>query len=103
MTDTPTESHSSSTAIDIALLKERHRESIKRDEQIMDALMDIQTKQHEMLTLLALGESRFKTLEVAQASSALRLDAVEADKRGPVAVILATLAALATGATAWLK
>lgn len=61
----------------------------------------------EIKTNLALGNQRFDKIEAAakefKDDTTARLNAIEADKRGPVALVLSVLSALGSGATAWFK
>ncbi len=86
-----------------AVLRERVAQAKARDIEIMTALKEIKEEQARQGIMLALGNQRFDSIESTQVDTTARLTAVEADKRGPVAIVIGTLAALASGATAWLK
>ena len=93
----------SSADIDIAILKERHHESVKRDEQLFGILYDIQSQQQEMKTMLEVGNRRFLEIERRQIVGEVRIDTIEADKRSLLAMVASGLAAVGAGATAWFK
>lgn len=86
--------------VEIALLKERIRESYKRDAQIMSRLDEIKAEQIRQATMLALGNQRFDAIEESQDETTERLLLIENDKRGPVALIFGTISAIGVAAVA---
>lgn len=97
-----------SQEIEVAVIKERLREAGKRDELILSTLTAIKEEQAKQGTMLALGNQRFDAIEELQEDTSTRivaLDArvvaVETDKRGPIALIFSTLAAIAGGIGAY--
>lgn len=97
----------SSPEVDVALLKERYREIRKDYENIMDRLDVMIGKISKIETIVALSEHDMKAfaqrLSETDTDVSLLRASVDGDKRSPVAIVLATLATLAAGATAWLK
>lgn len=89
------------TAEKMAVMRERIARAKERDEEIMRTLKEIQASQAQTNTLMALGNQRFDLIEEAQEDTTARLLIVENDKRGPFAVVLATLSALGTGIAAY--
>lgn len=98
----------SSADIDIALLKQSHRE-VRRDyETIISQLDALLGKVSLVERGMALGEQRFERAEErvqalkedtsrSLTAVAERINAIEADKRGPVAIIFSTIAAIGSG------
>jgi hypothetical protein len=107
----------SSADIDIAVLKERYRESARRDETIMSQLDTIIGKLSLVERGMAVGEQRFDRIEenvtsVRQQTTAAiaavtgRVDAIEADKRGVAGIVAGVLSFIGVAALAvreWLK
>jgi len=89
------------TAERLAVMRERISQAKARDEEIMQTLKEIQAAQAQTNTLMALGNQRFDAIEEAQEDTTARLLIVENDKRGPFAVVLATLSAIGTGIAAY--
>lgn len=115
----------SSPEIDIVRLKERHsalssdfsdykemwRENTKMQTTQNDIIID---KLSKIERELALGTQRFEKIErdqnknMADTTESIkaitgRVEAVEADKRGPVAIVLATVTAIGSGVVAYFK
>ena len=86
--------------VEIALLKERIRESYKRDAQILSTLGEIKNEQIRQATMLALGNQRFDAIEESQEDTTARLLLIENDKRGPVALIFGTISAIGVAVVA---
>lgn len=106
------------TAEKMAVMRERLANAKARDEEIMRTLSAIQKEQAQTNILLALGNQRFDAIEAShksfkedtttrldaiESSANKRIEALEADKRGPVAIVLSVLSALGSGATAWFR
>lgn len=91
----------------MAIMRERIRQSDARDVAMSTKMDLIIGKLSQIETNLALGNQRFDKIEEDHKSlkddTTDRLNAIEADKRGPVAIVLSVLSALGSGATAWFK
>ena len=98
--DIGSDAHKRPHDVEIALLKERIRESYKRDAQIMARLDEIKAEQIRQATMLALGNQRFDAIEENQEDTIDRLLLIENDKRGPVALIFGTISAIGTAVVA---
>lgn len=86
----------SSAEIDVATLRAKHSALSEDVHEIKELVKQIHAKQSEIAGDLKLGAHRFNSVET-------RLDSLEGDKKGPVAMILAILSGLGAGATAWFK
>lgn len=112
--DIPSDRHEKRSSQEIAVFSERLRnyerrekEATYRDQLILDTLGRIKETLSAVNTQLALGDQRMDQIDhhlKATDTTVSNLQAVlEADKRGPVAIVLATVSALATGAVAFFK
>ena len=86
----------SSAEIDVATLRAKHGALSEDVHEIKELVKQIHSKQSEIAGDLRLGAHRFNAVET-------RLDTLESDKKGPIAMILAVLSSIGTGATAWFK
>ena len=86
----------SSAEIDVATLRAKHSALSEDVHEIKQLVREIHAKQSEIAGDLRLGTHRFNSVET-------RLDSLESDKKGPIAMILAVLSGIGSGATAWFK
>lgn len=115
----------SSAEIDVIKLKERYaalaadyaetKEVLRENQKTQISQLDIIIgKLSKIETGMAVGEQRFERIEeniktVRNESSkgldsvTARVEAIEADKRSPLAIALATISAIGAGAVAWFK
>lgn len=91
----------------MAVYKDRLKRMDGDQERLENKIDSALTVLSEIKTNLALGNQRFDKIEADAKSlkedTTTRLNAIEADKRGPVAIVLSVLSALGSGATAWFK
>jgi hypothetical protein len=90
-----------SQEIEVAVIKERLREAGRRDELLLRSNDEVKTAVHEIKLMLVKGEGRMAALETSQDDTTTRILTLENDKKGPVAIILATLSALGAGIAAY--
>ena len=93
--------HRSNPEIKMAILEERMKEARERDRILLESNAKVLQAVNEITTKLALGEQRMKAIETSQEDTTTRVLALENDKKGPVAIILATLSALGAGIAAY--
>lgn len=93
--------HRSSPEIKMAILEERMKEARERDRVLLESNAKVLQAVNEINTKLALGEQRMKAIETSQEDSTSRILVLENDKRGPVAIILATVSAIWSGIAAY--
>jgi hypothetical protein len=106
--------HTKHSSQEIAVFAERMRnyerrekEASVRDQLVLETLSKINATLGGISTQLAVGQIRMDQIDAhieATDTTVTELRAIiEGDKRSPVAIVLATLSALAAGAVAWLK
>lgn len=108
----------SSAEIDMAVYKDRVKRMDADQNRLEDKMDSALRVLSQIETNLALGNQRFDKIEEAhralkgdttarldaiEANAIKRIEALESDKRGPVAIVLSVLSALGSGATAWFK
>lgn len=93
--------HRSNPEIKMAILEERMKEARERDRVLLASNAEVKEAVNEIKTMLALGEQRMKAIETSQEDTTTRILVLENDKRGPVAIILATVSAIGTGIAAY--
>lgn len=91
-----------SQEIEVAIIKERLREAAKRDEALLSSNAEIVKSINEMKLILNEGKHRMNALETLQDETSTRITVLEQDKRGPIAIIMATLSAIGAGVAAWI-
>lgn len=89
--------------VTLAILQERMREAGRRDEVLLKSQAEVVSAISDIKLLLVKGEARMNAIATLQDDTTERLKLLEADKRGPVAIIMAIASGIGAGAVAWFK